>query len=148
VHSDSKAPHAFFQTETNGRPFTDFIATPEDVQRFTSMAEATNDVPGLISATLLQGEGVRTVEAQLFISRTHKGLILGIAVTKEHFPVARDTDECSFLAQNASQMSVDAESVGDRPESLVETSIHASTTMTAKAFKELDIGKIRGNWRA
>jgi len=143
VHSDSQALHAFFQTEANGRPFTDLIATPEDVQRFTSMVEATNDAPGLISATLLQREGFQTVEAQLFISRTHKGFILGIAVTKEQLHVARGTGEYALVAQNGSQMAVDAESVGDRPESLAETSENESTILTAKAFKELDIGKIR-----
>jgi len=128
-----------------GRPFTDFIAIPEDVQRFTFMAKNSKNAPGLISVTLLQNAGRQTLDAQLFIVRTHQGFILGIAGIKEQLPAMSDMHGFVPQAQCLGQASADAQSVGDGSQSLAEpaeTSVASSSIPTAQVFKEVDIRKI------
>jgi len=74
VYTDGQKFREFFQEHADGRTFTDFMATSEDVERFTSMVAATSttDTPGMITVTLFQSHGLRKVEADIFISRTHR----------------------------------------------------------------------------
>jgi len=134
VYTDGQKFREFFQEHADGRTFTDFMATSEDVERFTSMVAATctADAPGLITVTLLQNHGLQKVEADIFISRTHKGVILGIAVSKEQFPSSEMTPQARYLC---CPNLLDSESSN-------EASMSAWSTPTEKVFAEGRIDQI------
>jgi len=140
--SNSRQSRAFFHAEVEGRRFTELIVS-EDVQRFTSIAQCTYDIPGLVSAKLFQRDGCQTVDAELFILRGNSGFTVGISAMKEQHHVVRDTDQSSPEPYCYGRVYDDAKSVGGGPESRSEgAETFAWSTPTGQAFKEVDIGKI------
>jgi len=140
VQTNGHEFHAFFQENADGRRFTDFVATSADVDRFTSMVAATckSDAPGLITVTLLQNHGLRKVEADIFISRTHKGVILGVAVSKEQLHTSDMTCRAELVGRpvdsgNESECQI---------EGLSEAPMSAWSTPTEKVFAEGRIEEI------
>jgi len=143
VYTDSREFRAFFQEQADGRSFTDFIATSEDIERFKSMVATTckTDAPGRITVTLLQRHGLQKVDADLFISRTHKGVILGIAVSKEQLPTMESTGEMTPRAQVVG-VRCDLLNSDDQTESLNGASTSAWSTPTEQMFAEASIEHI------
>jgi len=144
IHTDHREACAFFQEPADGRVFTDFIAMSEDVKRFTSMVATacSTDAPGLITVTLLQNRGLRKVDADLFISRTHKGVILGIAVSKEQLPTNEMGSPTECLGLQCDILDSEIQSTC-QTESLNGASISAWSTQTDKIFAEASIEQIQ-----